>query len=128
MMDYNKIIIALVVILLAIAVVGFVVLNQPKNDVADKNTVKNTTSSSVNVDKVSTDDAANSNGGNSKPSSSDSKYVTKEYAQQHEAEWQSGKGYYWVGDTQYDSATGKIISGGSAKDQEALREVYGDRS
>ena len=127
-MDYNKIIIALVIVLVAIAISGFVFLNQSNNAVPDNKNINNTTSSSVNVDKISEDEKVSSNEDNSKHSSSDSKYVTREYAQQHSAEWQSGKGYYWVGDTQYDSATGKIIGGGSAKDQQALREVYGDMS
>jgi uncharacterized protein YxeA len=125
-MDYNKIIIALVIVLVAIAISGFVFLNRSNNAVPDNKNINNTTSSSVNVDKISEDEKVSSNEDNSKYSSSDSKYVTREYAQQHSAEWQSGKGYYWVGDTQYDSATGKIIGGGSAKDQQALREVYGD--
>lgn len=127
-MDYNKIIIALVIVLVAIAISGFVFLNRSNNAVSDNKNINNTTSSSVNVDKISEDEKVSSNEDNSKHSSSDSKYVTREYAQQHSAEWQSGKGYYWVGDTQYDSATGKIIGGGSAKDQQALREVYGDMS
>ena len=127
-MDYNKIIIALVIVLVAIAISGFVFLNQSNNAVPDNKNINNITSSSVNVDKISEDEKVSSNEDNSKHSSSDSKYVTREYAQQHSAEWQSGKGYYWVGDTQYDSATGKIIGGGSAKDQQALREVYGDMS
>ena len=127
-MDYNKIIIALVIVLVAIAISGCVFLNRSNNAVPDNKNINNTTSSSVNVDKISEDEKVSSNEDNSKHSSSDSKYVTREYAQQHSAEWQSGKGYYWVGDTQYDSATGKIIGGGSAKDQQALREVYGDMS
>ena len=32
----------------------------------------------------------------------------------------------WVGNTQYGSATGKIIGGESAEDQQALKEVSGD--
>ena len=125
-MDYNKIIIALVIVLLVVAVAGFVFLNQPNKAVSDNKTSNKTSSSSVNVENISTEDKVSSDAGSSGQSSSDSKYVTREYAQQPSAEWQSGKGYYWVGDTQYDSATGKIIGGGSAKDQQALREVYGD--
>ena len=127
-MDYNKIIIALVIVLIAIAVAGFVFLNQHNKNVPENNTINNTSSSSVSVENISAEDKVNSSAESSKQVSSDSKYVTREYAQQHSAEWQSGKGYYWVGDTQYDSATGKIIGGGSAKDQQALREVYGDMS
>lgn len=32
----------------------------------------------------------------------------------------------WVGNTQYDGATRKIIGGGFAEDQQALKEVFGD--
>ena len=127
-MDYNKIIIALVIVLIAIAVAGVVFLNQHNKTVPENNTINNTSSSSVSVENISAEDKVSSSAESSKQVSSDSKYVTREYAQQHSAEWQSGKGYYWVGDTQYDSATGKIIGGGSAKDQQALREVYGDMS
>ena len=126
-MDYNKIIISLMIILAVFAVGGFLFLNQ-HNTVVNTVAVQNNTSSSINVEKINSEDVVNSNAGDSQQSSgSDSKYVSKEYAKQHQSEWQSGRGYYWVGDTQYDSATGKIIGGGSAEDQEALREVYGDR-
>ena len=124
-MDYDKIIILLVIILVVVAVGGLLLFNSSNNNTSE---VVNNTPSSVNADKVNTEDSVSSNSGNSQQSSSgDSKYVSKEYAQQHMDEWNSGRGYYWVGDTQYDSATGKIIGGGSAEDQKALQEIMGDK-
>ncbi|MBR0271193.1 MAG: hypothetical protein IJQ68_04270 [Methanobrevibacter sp.] len=124
-MNYNKIILALVIIFVVIAIGGFMLISQQNND--KPVTEINNTSSSVDVDKVNSEDVVNNDGG-SQQSGSDSKYVSREYAQQHMDEWNSGQGYYWIGDTQYDSATGKIIGGGSAEDQKALMEVYGDMS
>lgn len=123
-MDNDKIIMALVIILAIVAVGGFLLLNQPSHTVNNVAPAANNTSSSVNVEKITSEDHV---ADTQKSSSSDSKYVSKEYAKQHEDEWNSGKGYYWVGDTQYDSATGKIIGGGSAEDQKALKEIYGDK-
>ena len=114
----------MVIILAAVAVGGFLLLNSHNNTVNNVAVVSNNTSSSVEVEKVTSEDVSYTQ----QSSSDDSKYVSKEYAQQRQDLWQSGKGYYWVGDTQYDSATGKIMGGGSAQDQQALREVYGDRT
>ena len=48
-MDYNKIIIALVVVLLVVAVAGFVFMNQPNKVVPDNKTSNNTSSSSFRM-------------------------------------------------------------------------------
>lgn len=127
-MDYNKIIISLVIVFVIVAIGGFLFLNSSNNTVNDVVPAVNNTSSSVNVEKINTEDSTDSSSSSHQSSDDDSKYVSKEYAQQHMDEWNSGQGYYWVGDTQYDSATGKIIGGGSDEDQKALREILGDRT
>lgn len=127
-MDYNKIIISLVIVFVIVAIGGFLFLNSSNNTVNDIVPAVNNTSSSVNVEKINTEDSVDSSSSSHQSSDDDSKYVSKEYAQQHMDEWNSGHGYYWVGDTQYDSATGKIIGGGSDEDQKALREILGDRT
>ena len=127
-MDYNKIIISLVIIFVIVAVGGFLFFNSSNNKtVNDVVPAENNTSSSINAEKINTEQVSSSSSAPQQSSSGESKYVSKEYAQQHMDEWNSGKGYYWVGDTQYDSATGKIIGGGSDEDQKALREIVGDK-
>ena len=107
-------------------VVGLgVLINQQGNNCILNDNVVAIENNSINIEKVNAEDASGSDAGSSKDSSGDSKYVSKEYAIEHEAEWNSGHGYYWVGDTQYDSATGKIIGGESTEDQQALMEVMG---
>ena len=63
-MDHNKIIISLIIILAVFAVGGFVLLNQ-HNTVVNTVAVQNNTSSSVNVEKINSEDVVNSNAGDS---------------------------------------------------------------
>ena len=69
-MDYNKIIIALVIMLAAIAVAGFVMLNQTEKH-ATNNTTTNKTNNAVVADTISQD-----NGGANEATSQPKQYYT----------------------------------------------------
>ena len=67
-MDYNKIIIVLVIILVTIVVAGFVLLTQSGNNApTNVNNTTNTSDISNNVEKINNDDANTNNDQASKP-------------------------------------------------------------
>ena len=106
-MDYNKIIIALVIILIAVAVTGFVILNQTGNNTTNITTANNTTlissSNTSTVEHLGYDSDVSNGGNYLEGPEVDSHGVTKEQVMRAggDVKYDEEKGIYVQYDPKY---------------------------
>ena len=93
-MDNDKIIMALVIILAIVAVGGFLLLNQPSHTVNNVAPAANNTSSSVNVEKITSEDSVSSNQQKQSDSSNKQKQIDYNSPDSEYYKWETDGSYH----------------------------------